>query len=279
MYENGTSVQNNVTITPGQYFLLFYAYYSRANIQFGYEASPNTPFSHGPIPTPLASGISTFGISNSSGVASSYEVKTNEIVGVANISSMQVYTPNANQYGVSITGATLQLNSLLVVSDNSSSNQKVYWVQNVPDFQTGTSLVSFGDEIWNWTDLTGFLSNQTVTSTNLQNGGVVYPTGPQNSGPYVYNYNGNNETYRLPLNLALLVKETVLPKTGVLVQMGYTLFANGSATVSKTNWFDNVTIVDPNVQTAYFDVSGDLHLRSGCSTMQNSYSQEKVIWR
>ena len=257
-YQNGTSVQNTVTIPPGQYFLVFYSYYSRANIEYGYVVTPNTPLSYGAIQGPLASGIASFGIANNSGVVTPYEIKTNEIVGVANISSLQVNTPNANQYGVSVTGATLQLNTELVINDNNAgTNQKVYWVQNVPDFETGVPQVSFGDEIWNWTDLAGYLSNQSVTSTNFQNGGAVYRAGNGNSGPYVYNYNGNNDTYALPLNFALLTKETVLPNTGVLVQVGYILTSNGSAISHKTNWFDNVTIVDPSVQTAYFDVSGN----------------------
>src|SRR5208337_4395352 len=106
--------------------------------------------------------------------------------------------PSAPQYGDTVTGATLQLNVILVVNDNGSPSQKVYWVQNVPDFVTGTSQVSFGDEIWNFTDLTGYLSNQTITSTNLQTGGFVYPGG--NGTTPVYNYNSNNVTYALPLN-------------------------------------------------------------------------------
>ncbi len=77
-----------------------------------------------------------------------------------------------------------------------------------------------------------------------------------NNGPYVYNYNGPNDTYNLPLNFALLETETILPKTGVLVQLGYMLVANGTSSASKVNWFDNVTIHDPSVQSAYFDVSG-----------------------
>lgn len=255
-YANGTSIQNNVTITTGVYWVVFYAYYSRAVVDFGLQTTPNTPYSYGPLSSTFASGISTFGLSNSSGVVSSYQVQTTEVVGIANISSMQVYTPNAErEYGVSDTGATLQLNTVLVVND--ASGQKVYWAQNVPDFETGPSTVSIGDEIWNWTDNTGFLSNQTVTSPNLQNGGAVYPTGEGNSGPYVYNYNGPNETYSTPLNLGLLVSETVLPNQGVLVQFGDEILANASGTTTTTiNWFDNVTLVDPSVQSAYFDVSG-----------------------
>jgi thermopsin len=263
-YQNGTSIQNTVQIALGQNYLVFYYYnpyyspHSRANIEFGYIVTPNTPLSYGPVQGPFASGIASFGIANNSGVVTPYEVQTNEIVGLANISAMQVYTPNASQYGVTVTGATLQLNSELVVNNSGEgTTQNVYWVQNVPDFETGPSQVSFGDEIWNWTDLTGYLSNQSVISTNFQNGGAVYPTG-SSTAAYVYNYNGGNQTYALPLNFALLENETVLPGTGVLVQVGYLLTANGTTNSStKTVWFDNVTIVDPYVQTAYFEVSGN----------------------
>ena len=124
---------------------------------------------------------------------------------------------------------------------------QVYWVQNVPDFETGVPQVSFGDEIWNFTDLTGYLSNQSITSTNFNNGGFVLPA--ENGSTPVYNYYSNNETYNLPLKLGILVNETVLPNTGVLVQLGDHLLANGSVVSSRTDWFDNVTIHDPSVQT------------------------------
>jgi len=255
-YENGTSVQNNVTIASGQYFLVFYAYYHRASIQFGYVVSPNTPLSYGAVSGPLGSGLASFGILNNSGVVTPYEIRTTEIVGTANISSFQVETYNAGQYGVSPTGATLQLNTLLIVNNANGTEQNVYWVQNVPDFETGVPQVSFGDEIWNFTDENGYLSNQSITSTNFQNGGFVSPTGEGNSGPFVYNYNGPNDTYGLPMKFDLFSKESVIPNTGVLVQLGYLLAENGTVSSAKPYWFDNVTIVDPAVQSAYFDVSG-----------------------
>lgn len=260
--DNTTSLLNTVKITAGEYFLVFYYPYNsfprEANVEFGYVVIPNAPFSYGALPTPLSSGIATYGISNNSGVVTPYEIQTNEIVGTANISQFQVYTSNAGKYGVTVTGATLQLNTLLVVNDNNSSEPEVYWVQGVPDFETGPSVVSFGDEIWNNTNLLGFLSNQSITSTNFNNGGAVYPTGNGNTGPYVYSYSSNNFTYSLPFNFAVLLNETVLPKSGVLVQFGYILDSNGSGIASPAiNWFDNVTIVDSNVQRAYFDVNGN----------------------
>jgi len=256
-YQNGTSVQNSMTIGSGQYSLVFYAYYSGLVIQYGLQVDPSTPYNFGAISSPLAMGISTFGISNHSGTVTPYQVQTSEIVGLANISSAQVNTPNAYQYGVSPTGFTVQLNAMLVVNDGSSL-QKVYWVQNVPDLETGSSQMYFGDEIWNNTDTSGFLSNQTITSTNFQNGGYVYTTGANRFSPgeAFYSYSTNNETYVLPFNFGLVMKATTIPGTGVMVQTGYRLLSNGSSIHSQTVWFDNVTIHDSAAQSAFFEVSG-----------------------
>ena len=256
-HSNGTNVQNSATISPGQYFLVFYAYAGRSLVQFDYQVNPSTPYSYGGITPPLAMGLASFGIYNKSGAISSYQIQTNEIVGLANISSVQVNTPNAYKYGVSPTGFTVQLNAMLVVNDGGSL-QKVYWVQNVPDFETGPSVLAFGDEIWNNTDSSGFLSNQTVTSTNYQNGGFVYTTGATrfSSGLSYYSYSMDNTTYVLPLKFGLLMTATLLPGTGVMVQVGYRLLAGGSAVSLPTVWFDNVTIHDPAAQSAYFEISG-----------------------
>lgn len=257
--QNGTSVANSAVLPIGQYFLVFYSDSSRTLVRFGYDLYPSTPFSYGAVSSPVASGIASFGISNVSGVVIPYEVKTSQITGVANITAFQVDTWNASSYSVNVSGSTLQLNAVLVVNDSGSSLQKVYWVQNTPDFVTAASKVSFGDEIWNNTDTAGFLSNQTVTSTNFQNGGFVSSSGIGNPrfSPYVYDFTPNNVTYSLPLRLGLLMSETVLPSTGVLVQLGYRLLANGTEVSPITRWFDNVTIRDPRVQAAFFDISGN----------------------
>ena len=256
-YQNGTSIQKTVTVGPGQYFLVFYAYYGRTLVQFGLQVDPVTPYSFGAVSPPLAMGISSFGISNQSGVVDSYQIQSSQLVGVVNISSVQVNTPNAYRYGVSPTGFTVQLNAMLVVNEVGSA-QKVYWVQNVPDFETGFSAVAFGDEIWNNTDPSGFLSNQTITSTNFGNGGFVYNTGATrfSSGLDFYSYLMNNETYSLPFNFALVMKTVLLPGIGVMVQTGYRLLSNGSPLSLQTVWFDNVTIHDPAAQEAFFEVSG-----------------------
>jgi len=262
--QNGTSVQNSVPLPPGQYFIVFYAYLTRALVEFGYQVYPSTPYSYGPISPPLAPGIASFGITNNTGAISTYEVESSQIVGTAKVTALQVDTPDAFRYETHTSGLTIQLNTMLIVNDSTAA-QKVYWVQNVPDIVTAGSQISFGDEIWNNTDNTGFLSNQTITSTNFANGGFVYQTGSGRfqTGPNLYAYSMNNVTYRLPLNLALLMKATVLPNAGVLVQLGYRLLSNGTTVTSPTDWYDNVTIHDTTATAAYFDVSGSASTPTG----------------
>ncbi len=255
-YQNGTSMQQEIHIAPGQYFLVIYAYVSRAVVNIGYTVYPNTPFSYGAVTPPFASGIATYGIKNVSGDAIPYEVRTNEIIGVANISSFLVNNPNAASYGDNVAGATLQLNSILVVNESDGS-QGIYWIQNTPDFVTSTDAISLTDNIWNNTDLSGILSNQSITSSNSANGAAVYISTTGGSTSYAYLNYENNMTYNLPYSFALLESETVLKGRGVLVQLGYRLLQNGSLSSSPVYWYDNVTINAPNVTTAYYDVSGN----------------------
>jgi hypothetical protein len=255
-YQNGTSVQQDVQIAPGQYFLVFYAYYSRAVVSFGYYVYPNTPFTYGAVSSPEASGIAAYGIKNVSGTAVPYQVETDEIVGVANITSFLANNPNATQYGDNVAGATLQLNTNLVVNETNGA-QDTYWIQNTPDFVTSANVVSLTDNIWNSTDLVGYLSNQSITSTNYANGGAVYTSVFQGQTSYAYLFNENNLTYNLPFSFALLESETVIKNQGVLVQLGFRVLDNASLTASPTVWYDNVTIHAPNVSSAYYEVAGN----------------------
>ena len=254
-YDNGSSIQGGCSIPAGQYYLVFYAYAGRSYIQFGYEVSPNTPYSYGGVPSPLAMGLASFGVYNESGTAIPYRIQTRELVGVANISSVQVNTQDAFRYGVSPSGFSVQLNAMLVVGDGGASSPQVFWVHNVPDFETGPSIVSFGDQIWNQTDGAGYLSNQTITSVN---GGFVFTTGQTrlSAGMSYYSNAMGNATYSLPFRFGLVMNATLVPGTGVSVRFGYRLLANGSAASSPPVWFDSVTIHDQAARSAYFEVSG-----------------------
>ncbi len=255
-YQNTTSVVENLQVPSGEYFLVFYAYGSRALVDYGYDVYPNTPYSYGPVPAPEASGIASYGITNDSGVAVPYEVETSQIVGVANISSVLANNPQAPSYGDNVAGMTLQLNTNLVVNETNGL-QDIYWVQNTPDFVTSNNVVSLTDNIWNNTDLVGMLTNQSITSTNFANGGAVYTTTSEGVTSYAYLFSENNVTYKLPFSFALVENETVEKGTGVLVQLGFRDLQNGTLTTSPTFWYDNVTIHVPNVESAYYEVAGN----------------------
>ena len=66
----------------------------------------------------------------------------------------------------------------------------------------------------------------------------------------------NNVTYGMPFDFGLVMKETLVSGTGVTVQLGYRLITNASSVNAPTVWVDTVTIHDPSVQSAYFEVSG-----------------------
>ncbi|MHB1867750.1 MAG: thermopsin family protease, partial [Nitrososphaerales archaeon] len=144
--QNGSSVQNGLQLPSGQYFLVFYAFGSRATVDFGFEVYPNTPLSYGALSSPQPSGIASYGISNDSGTAFPYEIHSSQIVGVANISSFLANNPNAATFGDNVAGATLQLNTNLVVNQTNGL-QDVYWVQNTPDFVTSVNAMALTDNI------------------------------------------------------------------------------------------------------------------------------------
>jgi len=117
-------------------------------------------------------------------------------------------------------------------------------------------LVSFADNLWNATDTQGFLSNQTITSTN---GNSVFQTRSNiSAAQYYYGFQTRNLSYFEPLDLHILMNESTLSGTGVLVQLGIQVVGNGSGSIPEpVYWFDNITIHDPQVQNAFYYIAGN----------------------
>lgn len=271
IYTNGTVFNQEVNVSPGRYYLVFYAYAFGAIVNYGYLVYPNTPFSYGALQPLQPTGIASFGINNDSGYATTYEIMSNEVAGIANISSLLADNPNAPSYGDNVAGATLQLNINLVIQ-RSNGRTNVYWVQNTPDFVTSVNTVALTDNIWNNSDMIGRLTNESVTSSNSANGGAVYTSVSRDQTTYAYIFDENNMTYKLPFSFALVANESVLKGEGVLVQLGYRLFQNGSLVKTSTYWYDNITIHEPEVTSAYFEVSGN-----ATTPVANFYDAELVF--
>ncbi len=250
--QNGTASQGTEHVSNGDYFLVFYAYDGNANVTYNYDLYPNSPYGAGPLASPEPSGIASFGLFNDSGSVTPYDVTAHEVVGVADISSLLAHNSTASLANSTVSGATLQLNSVLVVNEKGGS-QQVYWAQNTPDFVTSARQLAYGDNVWNYS-VSGFLSNATITSSN---GGLAYSYTQSGQAQYYYGLGLSNSTYALPLDLVLVIDEAVSPGQGVVVQMGAQVLKNGSELSTPMDWFDNVTIHDPTVTTAYFYVSGN----------------------
>ncbi len=250
--QNGTASQDTERVSKGDYFLVFYAYDGNANVTYNYYLYPNSPYGAGPLTAPEPSGIASFGLFNDSGNVIPYDVTAHGVVGVADISSLLAHNSTASLANSTVSGATLQLNSVLVV-DEKGGSQQVYWVQNTPDFVTSVLQLAYGDNVWNYS-VSGFLSNATITSAN---GGLAYSYTQSGQTQYYYGLGLSNSSYVLPFDLVLAIDEAVSPGQGVVVRMGAQVLKNGSDLATPMDWFDNVTIHDPTVTAAYFYVSGN----------------------
>ena len=223
---------------------------------------------------PAPTGIAAFGLENNSGTITPYNVSTSEVIGVANISSIQAYNATAVQCcNADPSGASLQLNSMLVVNDVSGA-QYTYWTQDVMDFVTANSKISYVDNIFNMTGDNADFTNNTISSRNaLSNGGVT-------GGVYgICDYPPCATTpYKLPLHLELVMKETVKSGQGIFVQIGVVPLQNGTASSTNVIWFDNIMISDPNASTAYFYVSGYQYTPTGADSQQGSYYDTELVY-
>ncbi len=204
------------------------------------------PFSVGVAP-PKPTGLASYGVLNHSGSLVNYTLSTHMLVGTLDLASIGAYYPNASTYNVSAYGASLQLNSMLVVRSGNTSH--VYWVQNVVVFQTNLSQVFYADNIWNMSGVGAILSNSTVRSDS---GGYVVNT----SRGAVYGSSSYNYTYLLPLSLEILEADRVVGGLGVQVEMGIRVLINGTVTGKPILWYDNATLLEKNVDDAYFLVDG-----------------------
>ena len=252
-YQNGTESDRTLRVTVGSYDVLVYAYARTANASLDLAVFPNNPLSFGPLPPPEPSGMASYGLTNQSGIDAPYAIASTDVIGVASISSLDAYNSTAESIGQNPSGATLQLNSVLVVDEKGGGTQ-AYWCQNTPDFVTSASQVALADNVWNYS-VSGFLSNDSITS---EGGGGYVSTFQQNgTTQYYYAYEESNSSYSLPLGLVMLINATAEPGTGVLVRFGVWFTGGALGGRTGTDWYDNVTIHDPTASSAYFLTAGN----------------------
>jgi len=275
--QNKLSLGYNVTLERGLYTLTLDNTYepTTAYVYFDYHILPRyvdpylSSIYHGMPPAPT--GIAAMGLLNESGNVTPYTVESSSIVGFAKISSMLASDPNFT----GDTNANLQMNSVLQVKNNDNSTF-VYWPQNVMVFSTSSSssdrFVTYRNNIFNMTGDGATLSNRSII-------GSGYVTGTPISGYYYGNYNTTDlYNYDLPFAFLLYLNETVQSGIGVWVYTGVRVLENSSMLSPQTFWFDKALIVDPNVSSACFLISGSQYTPVGAgNSLGSQYDAEFVF--
>ena len=184
----------------------------------------------------LPIGIASYGISdNFSSRNLTYQINTNEIVGIANITYLDAY----NQYASSTLfqhGAGLQMNVML---NSNSGSRRTYWLQDVIQFNTNNDTLNFLDNIWNMTAYPYYIEPTTLYG----NGYVSSKKGetPLGIPDTIYYYKLNNSIhYVFPFYVTLIRTHSV--GNNQIVNFGYQIKNFTTGKLSLPVFYDNVTI-------------------------------------
>ena len=215
--------EGNVTVTaPGKMEMFIYVNYTPELVAPLDQIVPGANYSV---------GVASYGLYNISGKTYPYQVKTDEVVGVANITALSAYNPNPPQNS-SASGASLQLNvGLNTYVDN---KLKVFWLQDVADFNTSSNQYYFVDNIWNNTGSDGDLSNSSLIGR-----GNLSVCSSCNQNFYVDSYPVYFLNYSLPLRLQLVILENQT-QAGSTLYFGYQILRNGTQGLQPLVFFDRV---------------------------------------
>jgi len=170
---------------------------------------------------------------------------TGGVEGYFEVSAISAYNPNGeSQYNVPNSGASLQLNAVVVV-ELANGQKQYYWVQDIISFITDRDEFHIWDNVWNYTTWPSVLSSQAITGN-----GEVYLNKQINSQYYYYGTPFN--TYTLPMSGYLIMRAYTVDGS-VRIDFGYELGSGGVV------WYDHVTIMpyEP-VINAYFEVGAQM---------------------
>ncbi len=238
-HKSGSTVSGSVgPLVKGTYYLVISNDLDNVSAALTYTVSTvpvNVYLIHSSLPAPV--GIADYGVLNSSGIISPYKEFFSEVAGGATIYDIKAYNSSPPE-GVSPYSASLQLNSVLCI--NSSSGTYYYWLQNVILLNTNNDTMQFLNDLWNLSS-----RNSVLYSSNIIGKGAMKLAGLDD----VYIYGSSFRNYSLPMTAYLFIRISSSPNS-VTVQYGY------SRNPLSVSWYDNVTIKESGVKSAYMMVSG-----------------------
>ncbi|MCI4335364.1 MAG: thermopsin family protease [Thermoplasmata archaeon] len=127
----------------------------------GSGVNPYAYYSSEPAPM----GIADFGVDSQ---LNPYRYTTSEIEGNTRLSALTTLNSNTGE-----TTMTIQLN--VVLEFYSGSNEFYYWVQDVAFLDTATNGIGFENNIWNFTDGSGYLAANSISGNGtIQSAGSSF---------------------------------------------------------------------------------------------------------
>lgn len=162
--------------------------------QAGQQVNVNNLYAAEPAPM----GIADYGIGSG---GSPYSYSTTSFLGNINIKNLLAYNASLNR---TATQLTFQLNINFVF--HVGSNEYVYWVQNVADFNTSTTpSIGFVDNVWNETGTNSSVYNSTLSGNGTvgNSSGTLYYYAFANQG-----LPGNDIYVSYPISVLMAINST-----------------------------------------------------------------------
>ena len=94
--QNSSAVTHSLKVSEGLYYLVFFTYGYSANVTYNLQTFPISPYYSYPLTPPEPTGVASFGLNNASGVVTPYTIKSTDVIGIADIASMQAYNASAS---------------------------------------------------------------------------------------------------------------------------------------------------------------------------------------
>ena len=136
------------------------------------NAHPNYKLENGTVTplydfAPAPMGLGFFGLQNESGTLVGHNYYSNSFQATLRINNLSVY--NLGNDGPS--SLTFQLNTVMANTTLFGVANYSFWTQNVIVYSTRTHVLSFEDNIWNFSSPTAVMTNNAI----LNSTGHVYP--------------------------------------------------------------------------------------------------------
>ena len=165
------------------------------------RAQPVTP-TYTRAPAPM--GVADIGLKNVSGELVPYELNTTSVAGtvaITNLQSLYLDGDGPSTYGV-------QLNSVVAGVTIFGNSSYEFWSQNYVDYTPSTQQLVFGDEVWNFSSLSGYFPQNSIYNFSVNGTSVDFSTFPGQVG--LYQGYGPAITIGYPFSLTLYLNTSTL---------------------------------------------------------------------